>query len=73
MSPLCAIRELLDVPRAFVQRRPVIRGHRYIEQKAEPGQACCIQILKCEACGDVSIAWENCRCKPGKPTSELSK
>lgn len=66
-SPLCVVRELMDWPRAAVQGRPIISGHRYAECPPEPGQACCVTVLRCETCGDYDVQWRDCTCKPRRP------
>lgn len=62
-SPLCILRSLADLPRAWLLGRPRISGHSYVEQEPEAGQACCVQVLKCETCGNVNVGWRHCTCK----------
>lgn len=62
-SPLCLLRSLADLPKAWIRGRPRISGHSYVEQKEEPDQACCVQILKCEVCQEVHVGWKACTCK----------
>jgi hypothetical protein len=71
-SPLCILRSMADLPRAWLLGRPRISGHRYIEQQSEQGQACCVQILKCDGCGDIKVGWGTCICKEVRRTRETT-
>lgn len=62
-SPICILRSLLDLPKAFLLDRPRISGHSYVEQDPEPDQACCVQVLKCKTCGDIDVGWRPCTCR----------
>lgn len=70
ISPLCILRSVADLPRAWWFGRPRISGHSYVEQKEEPGQACCVQILKCEVCEDVKVGWKTCVCRSAQRRGE---
>lgn len=65
ISPICILRTItLTLGRAVRAGDFVwVSGHAFVEQPAEKDQACCIQILKCDACSHVSTAWRACSCK----------
>lgn len=59
MSPICLLRAVWRTVRCGAQ----VSGHDYSEQPREAGQPKCVQILKCDACGKISVCWSACgRC-----------
>lgn len=71
-SPICIMRTIrLTVGRAIRTGEFIpVSGHAYVEQEPAKDQACCVQILKCDACSNVSTAWRACSCKSLRRTTE---
>jgi hypothetical protein len=51
LNPICLIKSLW----LSLKLGEIVSGHNFIEQPNTPPN---VQVLKCETCGHVSIAWD---------------